>query len=462
MEFQNRRKTLLVIFLIWGFCLGIIGFIYGAATVRDAEHHLFHTTLDAVVETFPYSFFDELHESIEFIKDWRMYIGNRPTKHLRPSRHEGRGVVVNDAFALQPGLTLISGLFDNRGSSVRLIDNNGIIVEQWETRYSKIWPDPVHLRDVPFNDWFVDIHGLVLLPDYSIVFNFEYLGLSRVDRCGNVMWKVPRETHHAVFLADDNTLWVPARRFHNERSTLFPNLVPPFYEDTLLQVSLNGEVLREISVLGLVYENKMEGLLQTGKRYTKVRFIDPLHLNDVDVLSPKQAAAFESLDAGVVMISMRFPNLVLIFEPDSGKIIWHQNGPWIRQHDPDFRDDGQISVYDNRGAEEDEGLFGDTRILLIDPITRRTRDAYPYDEVNRFFAPTRGRHQNLDNGNTLVVDTTGGQILEIAKNGRTVWSYLNKYDQNTVGKIQEATRYSNGYLDQHPKACNQSADKKTD
>jgi hypothetical protein len=276
------------------------------------------------------------------------------------------------------------------------------------------------------------------------------------------MWKVPRETHHAVFLADDNTLWVPARRFHNERSTLFPNLVPPFYEDTLLQVSLNGEVLREISVLGLVYENKMEGLLQTGKRYTKVRFIDPLHLNDVDVLSPKQAAAFESLDAGVVMISMRFPNLVLIFEPDSGKIIWHQNGPWIRQHDPDFRDDGQISVYDNRGAEEDEGLFGDTRILLIDPITRRTRDAYPYDEVNRFFAPTRGRHQNLDNGNTLIVDTNGGQILEIAKNGRTVWSYLNKYDQNTVGKIQEATRYSNGYLDQHPKACNQSADKKTD
>jgi Arylsulfotransferase (ASST) len=436
------RPKLFIILLISCLFFGIIGIIYGAAMVGW--------------QLFPYGLVEELYTNYrELRENWRMYIKQRPTEHLEPSRHEGRGVVVNEASAAQPGLTLLSGLFDDRGSSVRLMESDGQVVEQWETKYSKIWPDPRHLEEVPFNDWFADIHGLVLLPDHSIVFNFEYLGLSRVDRCGNVMWKIPRMTHHAVFLAENNTLWAPVAKYHTERSADFPNIVPPFNEDSLIQVSLDGEILREISVLGLIYENRMEGLLPTGRRETEISYQEPLHLNDVEVLSAEQAAAFASFEPGVVMVSMRVPNLVLIFEPDSGKIIWHQTGPWLRQHDPDFRDDGQISVFDNRGVEDDDAVFGGSRILLVDPISHVTRYAYPHGEANHFFTPTRGRHQNLDNGNMLVVETAGGRVLEIAKDGRIVWSYLNRYDQSSVGKIQEAIRYPNGYLDPSPKACNQ-------
>ena len=381
-----------------------------------------------------------------------MYLGVRPKSHLAPSRHEGRGVTVNDESGVQPGHTLLAGLFDDSGSSVRLIANDGDVLKHWPTSYSKIWPDPKHIEDIPFNDWFADIHGLVLLPDQSIVFNYEFLGLVRLDTCGDVIWKIPQETHHAVFLAEDDTIWVPSRKFHTVAPKEFPNILAPFYEDTILQISLDGEILQEVSILGLIYENKMEGLLPTGESDTTLKYFDPLHVNDVEVLSSQRAAAFDSLSAGVVMVSMRVPNLVLIFDPKTEEILWHQTGPWLRQHDPDFRDDGLISIFDNRGSGGDEKTFGGSRMVVVDPMTRRTREAFPHRAENRFFTPSRGKHQNLANGNILLVETARGRVLEVTEDGKIVWSYLNRYDENTVGKIQVAVRYSENYLDEEPKA----------
>jgi hypothetical protein len=221
----------------------------------------------------------------------------------------------------------------------------------------------------------------------------------------------------------------------------------------LLVISLDGQVLEEISVLGLIYHDRMEGLLPTGIRNTSIATSDPLHLNDVEVLSPALAPNFAGLNAGDVMISMRVPNLIVIFDPDSRKMLWHQTGPWLRQHDPDFRDDGTISIFDNRGIEGDEAIFGGSRIVTIDPSTRDVREAFPPNEANHFFTPTRGRHQNLNNGNTLLVETSGGRVLEVDAGGRPVWSYINSYDDTTVGKIQEAIRYPKDYLDAVPAAC---------
>ena len=441
-----RRNTITQLVIVAFLCASV-GFGYGALMVDE--------------NIFPYRMLKDFKDSFVELKRWKMYLQMRPTSHLHPTRRDGRGVVVNEGAAVQPGFTLVSGLFDNNGRSVRLIDSNGNIVKEWPVKYSTIWPNPKHLVDPPFSDWFVGIHGLILLPDNSIVFNFEYLGLSRVASCGNVLWTIPRETHHAVFLAEDNTIWVPARKHHQRYSSEFPNISPPFYEDTVLQISLDGTILREISILRLIYKNEMEGLLPTGIRSTRLTNPDPLHLNDVDILLSSQAAAFNSLHAGVVMVSMRTPNLILIFDPETEEILWHQTGPWLRQHDPDFRDDGLISIFDNRGVEDDEDVFGASRMLVTDPITRRTREAYPHGEENRFFTPTGGRHQNLENGNILLVENTGGRILEISKEGRIVWSYLNKYDENNVGTVQEAIRYPQSYLDGMPKTCGDPSSKPT-
>lgn len=56
------------------------------------------------------------------------------------------------------------------------------------------------------------------------------------------------------------------------------------------------------------------------------------------------AAAFPEFAAGNLPISLREPNLVTVIAPNTGLVKWWQNGPWIKQHDPDFESDGTISV----------------------------------------------------------------------------------------------------------------------
>jgi hypothetical protein len=168
-----NKRSMVTVAAMGVLCLAA-GFVYGLLTMQ--------------AKVFPYNLLFEVKQATTDLKDnWQMYLERRPTAHLEPSRRAGRGVIVDDGAAVQPGLILMSGLFEDAGSSVRLIDRSGDIIRRWDTRYSHIWPDPKHLREVPVNDWFADIHGLVLQPDGSIVFNFEYLGLSRVDACGNVL-----------------------------------------------------------------------------------------------------------------------------------------------------------------------------------------------------------------------------------------------------------------------------------
>jgi hypothetical protein len=153
------------------------------------------------------------------------------------------------------------------------------------------------------------------------------------------------------------------------------------------------------------------------------------------------------------MVSLRNPNLIVVFDPKTGKVLWHQTGPWLRQHDPDFRDDGLISVFDNRGGPDLGDVFGGSRILLVDPVTHETREAYPPKEENRFFSPEQGTQQYLPNGNILIDEAEGGRVLEVTREGRVVWSYLNRYDETRVATLQAAIRYPENYFDAGAGAC---------
>ena len=42
-----------------------------------------------------------------------------------------------------------------------------------------------------------------LLDTGDLIFNYENLGLVRVDVCGNVVWRLPYRTHHSIW-RDEN------------------------------------------------------------------------------------------------------------------------------------------------------------------------------------------------------------------------------------------------------------------
>lgn len=400
----------------------------------------------------------QIEAGIEAFRDlrnnWRSYVGTVPTKFLRPSRYPGQGVTVNEPGAAQPGVTLMTGIWDGLpGLSLRALDGREIY--RWPASFSRIWPQAPHLRpdEIPLNDWDTHLHGAVLYPNGDVVFNFEYQGLVRLDRCGKVLWRVPQRTHHVVSPTDDGTLWVPSiRQMHREATDRFPGLAPPFTEDSILQVSPeNGRVLRDISLLEVIYNSRYEGVLfPTGITLPRLQADDPLHSNYVAALSAEIAPAFPMFAAGDLLVSLRNLNLLLVIDGKTERIKWSKTGPWVRQHDPRFLPDGTISVFDNRWLDNAEYAKAGrprlaSRIVTIDPKTGVTATRFEGTEKQPFYTNVMGKHQYLPNGNLLLNEVSAGRAFELAPDGRIVWEFISRYDAGRVTVLEQATRYPESY-----------------
>jgi hypothetical protein len=394
---------------------------------------------------------DSVRAARDWRAHWRSYLGIAPTKFLVPADGEDQGVLVHVPGAPQPGLTLISGILKDGEVGLRLIDLQGSVRHHWPASFSEIWPSPEHVpgRALPVNDWDTEIHGAVLLPSGDVVFNFDRYGLQRLDACGEVVWKLPYMTHHSVFVSEDGNLWVPGLRYHTEPVSSLPGIVPPFEEDTVLEVSPDGEILREISLLELFYANELQALLFANglDTFDAASHRDLLHLNDIEILSTSDAAAFPLFNAGDIMVSLRELNLVMVIDSATEEVRWTQTGPWIRQHDPDFLPNGQIMVFDNRRDDRDGRIFGGSRILTIEPVTREVQTVYEGSDEAPFFSNEQGKQQPLANGNILIAETLRGRVFEVTSDRRIVWSYVIRFDDNHVTQISDAERYPEGYAD---------------
>jgi Arylsulfotransferase (ASST) len=388
---------------------------------------------------------------------WRSYLGIAPTKFLRPAKGRGEGVVLHVPGASQPGSTLISGMSEDGFLGLGLIDLEGTVRHRWRASFSRIWPAPehVHGRRTPDNDWDTEILGAALLPDGDVVFNFDRYGVQRLDACGDLVWKLPYMTHHSVFVSDDGHFWVPGTRYHAEPVPSLPGIVPPFDEDVILEISPDGRILREISVLELFYANELQALLFANGLYAvdAGSHMDLLHLNDIETLSKSDAAAFPLFEAGDVLLSLRNLNLVMVIDAATRAIKWTQTGPWIRQHDPDFLPDGRIMVFDNRRDESGKQVFGGSRILAIDPVTREVQTLYEGSKEAPFFSNVKGKQQLLANGDLLIAEAEEGRAFEVTPDGRIVWSFINRFDDDRVAKITDAERYPENYADFAAQKC---------
>jgi Arylsulfotransferase (ASST) len=236
---------------------------------------------------------------------------------------------------MAPGLTLISGFFDG-DNGVQLIRPDGSVVNRWRMRFYDIFSDVSHIAVpgwVPQTNWNVELHGIIVLPDGSLIFNFETAGLVKMDRCGTVQWTLPRMTHHSVEQSEDGAFWVPAYRYVADKSP-YPGLVAPYAEDTILKVSSDGRVLKEISSEEILFKNDMQGVLidfySSGvTRKDLLTGHELLHPNDVEELPTDRAHAFPQFAAGDLLVSLRYVNLIMVVDPDSLKVKSHQIGPWL-------------------------------------------------------------------------------------------------------------------------------------
>ena len=102
-------------------------------------------------------------------------------------------------------------------------------------------------------------------------------------------------------------------------------------------------------------------------------------------------------------------------------------------------------VFDNRRDESGRQVFGGSRILAIDPVTRRVETLYEGSQEAPFFSNVKGKQQLLANGDLLITEAEQGRVFEVTPDGRIVWSHISRFDADHVSKISDAERYSENY-----------------
>jgi hypothetical protein len=369
--------------------------------------------------------------------------------YLRHRYYEGTGVLTHERDRVQPGLTAIQGWF-SEGPEVRLVDLEGAVLRRWKLDFFELWPEPAHMpaKLVPKSSFGFHSQGMVMTPDGSVVATIPNCGTVKFDRSGAVAWTVDRRTHHSVTRAVEGGFWLPVNRdlADTPRELILPGVALEVlekdglqeYDQLLLRVGDDGATLEEIPLLPALIDAGLDNHLYD---VVQISPADPTHLNDIEPVTAALAARIEGVSEGDLLVSIRQMHLLAILDRETGALLWHEAGPWSRQHDPDITPEGTIVVYSNRPGR------GASKLLEHDPATGKTRVVHPVgDGAEPFKGPTMGVHQLLPNGNRLITEAVRGRVFEVDAAGEKVWEYVAAYDEELAAMIEGAARYDQSYF----------------
>jgi len=282
--------------------------------------------------------------------------------------------------------------------------------------------------------------------------NMGYVGMVRLDACGEVRWTLAESNHHSISQAEDGSFWVPAvSQKRKEATEHYPDGFPGLggkevWVDRILRVSGKGKILNEINVFEVIYKNGLDRHVKKmtgGPPKSSIKVNEKItHLNDVEYLNSPAADEYPLFEGGDLLVSLRNMNLVFVFDPETKKVKWSSSSPFIYQYDPDFTGSGRIGVFDNNPSLVREGKMIDkSRIVSLQPHTSSVEVLYPTQHSGPFFTKIMGKWQQLENGNLLLTEAQRERIIEVSPNGRTVWEWAHKSSYNSkVPVVSKATR----------------------
>lgn len=321
---------------------------------------------------------------------------------------------IHDAQRISDGYYVFVG-WDSDASvyAAWLYDSRGERRHMWPLDYAALDADgPLNGGDHP--------HAFDVLRDGSVVVGFDDGDvMARLDACGQPIWKKPGVFHHAMSQAEDGTMWV----WRGENTAYADYQYLQNFDiatgATVREIGLVEDLISQGGVMSVIFAVRPTHAFKRFERDPENRMgRDIFHPNDVDVLRPDVAAEFPQFEVGDLLVSFRNLNLVAVLGPDDLRVKWYSSGPWIGQHDPDFRDDGLIGVFSNFTGR------GRSEIVTIDPVTREVANELLEGNAT-FYSDFMGVHQKLPNGNELIAVPSEGRILEVSAEGDMVMEFNN-------------------------------------
>jgi hypothetical protein len=346
------------------------------------------------------------------------------TDFWQPARTEGRGVVFHDPGAAYEGLTLYTSTHDQRAF---LIDMEGRVVHQWALPFSKVWDDTAAVKN-PQPDSMVWIEKAHLFPNGDLLALYAAngdtpwgYGLVKMDRNSKVIWRYLEHAHHDFDIDRDGNIYVLTQAIAENDLPGFEHLNKPRIDDFVAKLSPDGHELERFWVTGAFAESGFGRRLYFVPWDVHQSRGDYLHANAVDVLDAPVPGIPESR-AGQVLLSLREVSTVALADMEKQSMVWGATGAWLRQHDAQFLPDGSLMLFDNEGAP---GGHGPSRVIELDPATEQITWSYGNRADQPLDSVARSSETRLANGNTLIVESMAGRMIEVTPAGRIVWDFVN-------------------------------------
>jgi hypothetical protein len=330
---------------------------------------------------------------------------------------EPGGVTVHDRERAFEGLNFYtSGHF----AGAVLMDMDGNVLHEWRYDFLDVWPKEIELSGNDGAEYWRWAH---LFENGDVLAIFEGIGLIKVDRDSRLLWKHLGGQHHDLEVADDGSIYTLTRRAHmvphmNERM--------PILEDFITILDSDGNVVREFSVLEAFHNSPFSAAPEA--RDVPGRG-DVFHTNAIELLDGSLEDRLAGFRRGNLLLSMRQTSTIAVIDIDTEQVVWVAAGLWCEQHDPKVLDNGNIMVFDNKGAD------GRSRVVEFDPVTRELEWVYGGSSSVSLFTKMCGANHRLPNGNTLITESDYGRAFEVNSDGEIVWEYINPYFAGKEGNL---------------------------
>lgn len=343
----------------------------------------------------------------------------------RDARTDKRGVTLHDPGRARAGYTLYTS---GHTQTAYLVDMQGRVAHRWHVPFSEIWDETASVKR-PMADAYIYIEKATLLPNGDLLALYVGVGdtpwgygLVRLNQHGEVVWKYLGHAHHDFDVAPDGSIYVLTQEINTKPVENLPQLKPPRVDDYLVRLGPDGRELDKVWLLGALVDSPYVRLLEMVPWYVQADGKgDYLHTNSVEFVRPGTPLP-NGVAPGQVMLSFREINTVATVDLARRRIAWALPGPWIRQHDPDLLPNGNLLLFDNEGQFAEGGA---SRVIELNPRSGRVAWSFTGTAAHPFESMVRSSQERLANGNTLIVESDGGRLLEVTRSGDIVWEYVN-------------------------------------
>ncbi|MGE3713440.1 MAG: arylsulfotransferase family protein [Alphaproteobacteria bacterium] len=412
------------IWIIYGLCLVLLAFVAGVA----ATHYKFSAGIlvqDALKSG--QQWYTLYREDVEYTRHEKTHA---PEPLIEWNK--------NKAFY---GYTLLT---THNGNSVWLVNMIGKTIHSWHASFWRIWPNAEHLPVRPRSAF---VHKLQLFPNGDLLVQFSSigitpygLGIAKLDKDSNILWRYTEFAHHDFHVDKENGhIYALTQEMIHKAPQGYEQLPFPMLADYIVTLSPDGREIRRLSILKAFKNSSYYPMLHY---YNGKEKWDHLHTNSVEKLEPDMAQHFPMFKKGQLLVSVRNPSIIAVIDTEKEAVVWAAKGIWLRQHAAQFTRDGTITFLDNQGMRTADSIY--SRILAINPATRDTTILYAPSK-ERFFTRYMGSHQMLDNGNIFINSANQSRLFEVNNSGEIVWRY--QLPVKTSNRITGAARYTREYVD---------------